>query len=64
MNNAQFEDSEPIRLLEALSSLCVYTNSIYFPTIFSYYRGLPELKEKVANCVGLIGGNLGNEAGR
>ena len=42
----------------------IYTNSIYFPTIFSYYRGLPELKEKVANCIGLIGGNLGNEAGR
>lgn len=29
-----------------------------------FERGLPELKEKVANCIGLIGGNLGNEAGR
>ena len=30
----------------------------------NFFRGLPELKEKVANCVGLIGGILGNEAGR
>ena len=30
----------------------------------TFFRGLPELKEKVANCVGLIGGILGNEAGR
>ncbi|XP_020622713.1 serine/threonine-protein kinase SMG1-like isoform X1 [Orbicella faveolata] len=29
-----------------------------------FERGQPELKEKVALCVGLIGGILGNEAGR
>lgn len=29
-----------------------------------FERGLPELKEKVANCLGLIGGILGDEAGR
>jgi len=29
-----------------------------------FYRGQPELKEKVATCFGLIGGILGNEAGR
>lgn len=32
--------------------------------MFAFYRGQPELKEKIAICVGLIGGILGNEAGR
>ena len=28
------------------------------------FRGQPELKEKIASCVGVIGGVLGSEAGR
>lgn len=28
------------------------------------FRGQPELKEKIATCGGIIGGILGNEAGR
>ena len=28
------------------------------------FRGQPELKEKIASCVGVIGGVLGGEAGR
>jgi len=31
---------------------------------YIFCRGQPELKEKIAMCVGLIGGILGNEAGR
>jgi len=41
---------------------CLITQAFWFG--YNLYRGQPELKEKVALCVGLIGGILGNEAGR
>ena len=41
---------------------CLITQVFWFG--YNLYRGQPELKEKIALCVGLIGGILGNEAGR
>lgn len=46
---------------------CVLSNKLlqrYICLVTIFYRGQPELKEKIALCVGLIGGILGNEAGR
>lgn len=41
-----------------------YWGIIIFVVVATFCRGQPELKEKIATCVGLIGGILGNEAGR